>query len=408
MIDCFRHPAAVALAAAFARSGPALASSHMDAPLITLDDAANTTDVYAFVTRARRRAVPRRPRSPSTRSRSPASARTSTTSTTTCATRSTWRSATTWRSGRPTLSYQFEFQTRFKNQRHDPAVVPGRGAGRGRRGPEPDADVHGAADRPPQRASRTFLGTGVVPPNNQGNATPFYNQGDDGEQPGEGRRRDAGRRSTATPRRRSRRSRRATACSRASATTASTPTSSRSSTCCSLRSGDGLVRQPGRLQRAHDRARDPGRRARRRPAGRRRLRDHQPAAHDGAPHGAATVTRATSCRSAARATRSSARGSSRSRTRTATTARRPRRTRSSSRSTREPGARGADQRVVFGGTKVALETGPHRPARDLHPRPDQGRPVDRAGAARGRRRRPSDQSRRRTASRGSASSAATC
>ena len=28
---------------------PALASSHMDAPLITLDDAANTTDVYAFV-----------------------------------------------------------------------------------------------------------------------------------------------------------------------------------------------------------------------------------------------------------------------------------------------------------------------------------------------------------------------
>jgi hypothetical protein len=28
---------------------PTLASSHMDAPLITLDDAANTTDVYAFV-----------------------------------------------------------------------------------------------------------------------------------------------------------------------------------------------------------------------------------------------------------------------------------------------------------------------------------------------------------------------
>src|SRR6185503_7332377 len=28
---------------------PAGASSHMDAPLITLDDAANTTDVYAFV-----------------------------------------------------------------------------------------------------------------------------------------------------------------------------------------------------------------------------------------------------------------------------------------------------------------------------------------------------------------------
>src|SRR5215469_12238295 len=30
--------------------GRASASSHMDAPLITLDPAANTTDVYAFVT----------------------------------------------------------------------------------------------------------------------------------------------------------------------------------------------------------------------------------------------------------------------------------------------------------------------------------------------------------------------
>ena len=28
----------------------AFGSSHMDAPLITLDDAANTTDVYAFLT----------------------------------------------------------------------------------------------------------------------------------------------------------------------------------------------------------------------------------------------------------------------------------------------------------------------------------------------------------------------
>src|SRR5215468_2177498 len=39
---------AVALLAARLAS-PAMASSHMDAPLITLDPAANTTDVYAFV-----------------------------------------------------------------------------------------------------------------------------------------------------------------------------------------------------------------------------------------------------------------------------------------------------------------------------------------------------------------------
>ena len=35
-----------------APAGSALASSHMDAPLITFDDPANTTDVYAFVSRA--------------------------------------------------------------------------------------------------------------------------------------------------------------------------------------------------------------------------------------------------------------------------------------------------------------------------------------------------------------------
>lgn len=42
---------AVTTAIAFVlSSGSLFASSHMDAPLITLDDAANTTDVYAFVT----------------------------------------------------------------------------------------------------------------------------------------------------------------------------------------------------------------------------------------------------------------------------------------------------------------------------------------------------------------------
>ncbi len=38
-----------ALAAVTTLTGAALASSHMDAPLITLDPSANTTDVYAFV-----------------------------------------------------------------------------------------------------------------------------------------------------------------------------------------------------------------------------------------------------------------------------------------------------------------------------------------------------------------------
>jgi hypothetical protein len=41
--------AAVAAGAAGALPIAANASSHMDAPLITFDDAANTTDVYAFL-----------------------------------------------------------------------------------------------------------------------------------------------------------------------------------------------------------------------------------------------------------------------------------------------------------------------------------------------------------------------
>ena len=48
MIRKITH-ALAALPAALLTAATAVASSHMDAPLITLDDAANTTDVYAFV-----------------------------------------------------------------------------------------------------------------------------------------------------------------------------------------------------------------------------------------------------------------------------------------------------------------------------------------------------------------------
>lgn len=41
----------LAAAAVFAPVAPTQASSHMDAPLITLDTPANTTDVYAFLSK---------------------------------------------------------------------------------------------------------------------------------------------------------------------------------------------------------------------------------------------------------------------------------------------------------------------------------------------------------------------
>ena len=50
MITQFKRLAAAVAVASLALGGaPALGSSHMDAPLIVLDPAANTTDVYAFV-----------------------------------------------------------------------------------------------------------------------------------------------------------------------------------------------------------------------------------------------------------------------------------------------------------------------------------------------------------------------
>jgi len=84
--------------------------------------------------------------------------------------------------GRATISYQFEFTTNFKNRNTILQSYLG-----------VVQNVGDAAQNLTQTYSvtkfdhRTFrptlLGAGVVPPNNQGNATPFYNNGDNGENP---------------------------------------------------------------------------------------------------------------------------------------------------------------------------------------------------------------------------------
>ncbi len=81
-----------------------------------------------------------------------------------------------------TYSYLFNFKTRFKNQ--DTILQSYIGQ---------VLDVDDAAQNLTQTYSvtrvdrrtgeRTVLGRGVVPPNNQGIATPLYNQGDDGKRP---------------------------------------------------------------------------------------------------------------------------------------------------------------------------------------------------------------------------------
>lgn len=174
-------PLAAAAGFLLAAATSASASSHMDAPLITLDDAANTTDVYAFVQEENGRKV--------------------------LVTAlgvypfeepgigpnkfnfdddvlyeihvATGRDVA---AGRATFSYQFKFDTKFKNQKTILQSYLG-----------VIENVDDAAQNLTQFYTVTrvnhrtkkqdVLGKGVVPPNNQGNATPFYNQDDNGENP---------------------------------------------------------------------------------------------------------------------------------------------------------------------------------------------------------------------------------
>jgi hypothetical protein len=157
----------------------AIASSHMDAPLITLDPAANTADVYAF------------------RSND--------------GTNQYLTAAVTVypfeepgigpnkynfddnvlymlhvslgrdvAAGRPTLTYEFEFTTSYKNTgtilQSYLGVIQNVGDA------AQNLTQTYTVTRWDRRSDiRTELGSGVVPPNNQGIATPKYNQGENGE-----------------------------------------------------------------------------------------------------------------------------------------------------------------------------------------------------------------------------------
>jgi hypothetical protein len=159
--------------------GAALASSHMDAPLITLDDAANTTDVYAFVS-AR------------------GGAKYLTTALAVYPHEEPGVGPNAYRfddnvlyeihvaagadvaAGRATYSYQFQFATQFKNtgtilQAYTGVVQNVNDAAQNL------VQTYTVTRVNQRNKQKELLGRGVVPPNNQGNATPFYNQGDNGE-----------------------------------------------------------------------------------------------------------------------------------------------------------------------------------------------------------------------------------
>ncbi len=164
-----------------AMSTSALASSHMDAPLITRDPSANTTDVYAFTDVDNGRKVlnlalgvyPHE---------NPGIGPNKYNFDETVRYEIHVALGDDVTAGRPTLTYRFEFQTRFKSQKT--LLQSYLGVVR---------DIDDAAQNLTQTYTVTkidnrtgiitALGTGLVPPNNQGNATPFYNEGDNGENP---------------------------------------------------------------------------------------------------------------------------------------------------------------------------------------------------------------------------------
>ena len=186
--------AALAVAAFAAAVAPAAASSHMDAPAITLDAAANTTDVYAFITRDE------------------AGREYLTTALAVYPFQEPGIGPNAYQfdddvrysihvaldegvaRGTPALTFSFDFNTGFVNRRTilqsylgvlaPPA--PGQfSANQNRRQTY-------AIRRLDHRTGRaTLVGNGqrdglIVPPNNQGLVTPFYNVGNDGDRPAKG------------------------------------------------------------------------------------------------------------------------------------------------------------------------------------------------------------------------------
>jgi hypothetical protein len=157
----------------------AKASSHMDAPLITLDPAANTTDVYAFV-----------------------STRNNTKYLTTALAVYPFEepgigpnkynfddnvlyqihvaTGSDLAKGKATHSYQFRFKTSFKTT----ATIAQSYLGVVEQVDDANQNLtQRYTVTKVNRKKRVLLADAVVPPNNQGLVTKYYNQGDSGENP---------------------------------------------------------------------------------------------------------------------------------------------------------------------------------------------------------------------------------
>ena len=160
---------------------PVAASSHMDAPLITLDPSANTTDVYAFVqeengVKSLVTALGVYPH------QEPGIGPNKYNFDDNVLYEIHVSLGKDLAAGKPTYSFQYRFKTEYLTQ----ATILQSYLG-------VINDIHDSAQNLRQtytvtkvdqkRHKSTVLGTGRVAPNNQGIATPFYNQGDNGANP---------------------------------------------------------------------------------------------------------------------------------------------------------------------------------------------------------------------------------
>lgn len=153
----------------------------MDAPLITLDPAANTTDVYAFLTQANGGAKMLDVSLAVYPFEEPGIGPNKYNFDDNVLYEIHLALGADVAAGNATISYQFRFTTTFKNQNTILQSYTG-----------VVNDVNDGAqnlvqtytvtrvDRRTTPATTTQIGTGIVPPNNQGLATPFYNTGNDG------------------------------------------------------------------------------------------------------------------------------------------------------------------------------------------------------------------------------------
>jgi Domain of unknown function (DUF4331) len=162
--------------------GTAQASSHQDAPLIIRDPSANTTDVYAFVQnengmKSLVTALGMYPHE------EPGVGPNKYNFDDNVLYQIHVATGNDVALGKASLSYEFKFATTFRNRNTILQSYLGviNDVGDANQNLVQTYTVTKIDHR--QHDHRSLLGTGTVPPNNQGVATPFYNQGNDGNNP---------------------------------------------------------------------------------------------------------------------------------------------------------------------------------------------------------------------------------